>query len=91
MFALPSMWNLVVSTVAFFIATWYVRRQLNEQGTPKGATRAILVFTLASIVSWGAGETADWVQEKVEGPQGRAQTAGDIQQLLNAAGQTQQP
>ncbi len=85
------MWNLVISTVVFFIAAGYVRRHLNEQGIPKGATRAILVFTLASVMSWGAGAAVDWVQEKMEGQQGSAQTAGDIQLLLNAAGQTQQP
>ncbi len=65
MFELPSMWNLVISTIAFFIAAWYIRRYLDEQGIPAGMTRSILVFTLASLASWGAGEGVDFIQ----GPQ----------------------
>lgn len=89
MFTLPSMWNLIISTIVFFIAAWYAHRYLDEQGIPKGTTRGILVFALASLVSWGAGEAADWTQEKIEGPQPAAHTSGDLSQLLKAAGQTQ--
>lgn len=60
MFTLPSMWNLIISTIVFFVAAWYFHRYLEEQGIPKGMTRKILVFSLASLVSWGAGELADW-------------------------------
>lgn len=69
MFALPSMWNLIVSTLVFFIAAWYIHRYLDEQEMPKGMTRSILVFALASLVSWGTGEVADWAQQKIEEPQ----------------------
>lgn len=62
MFALPSMSNLLISTIVFFIAVWYVRRYLDEQGIPAGMTCSILVFTLASLASWGAGETVDFIQ-----------------------------
>ena len=89
MFALPSMWNLVVSTIVFFIAAWYIHRYLEEQGIPKGMTRSILVFAVGSLVSWGAGEAADWTQEKIEGPQPAAQTSNDLSQLLKAVGQAQ--
>lgn len=65
MFELPSMWNLAISTIAFFIAAWYIRRYLDEQGIPAGMTRSILIFTIASLVSWGAGEAVDFIQ----GPQ----------------------
>jgi predicted PurR-regulated permease PerM len=83
------MWNLIISTIVFFIAAWYIHRYLNEQGIPKGIARGIMVFTLASLVSWGAGEVVDWTQEKIEGPQPTAQTSGDLSQLLKAVGQTQ--
>lgn len=89
MFTLPSMWNLVISTIVFFIAAWYIHRYLDEQGIPKGMTRGILVFAFASLVSWGAGEAVDWAQEKIEGPQPVAQTPVDLPQLLKATGQTQ--
>jgi hypothetical protein len=90
MFELPSMWNLVVSTVMFFIAAWYIHRYLDENGIPKGMTRGLMVFVLASVVSWGAGEATDWIQEKIEGPQAVAQKQDDMSQLLRSLGQVQQ-
>lgn len=90
MFALPSMWNLVISTIVFFIAAWYAHRYLDDQGIPKGMARGILVFVVASLVSWGSGEVTDWAQEKIEGPQVATQTSGDLSQLLKAVGQAQQ-
>ena len=82
MFALPSMWNLIISTIVFFIAAWYINRYLDEQGIHRGLTRGILVLALASSVSWGAGEFVDWTQ----GPQQAAQTSGDLSQLLKTVG-----
>jgi hypothetical protein len=90
MFELPSMWNLIISTVVFFIAAWYVRRYLDEQGIPKGMSRGLMVFILASLVSWGAGDATDWVQEKIEGPQPVAQTPDDLTQLMKQVGQLRQ-
>lgn len=89
MFTLPSMWNLIISTVVFFIAAGYLRRYLEDQGLPKGMTRGTLVFALASLMSWGSGEMVDWGQEKIEGPQPAAQTSDDLSQLLKAVGQLQ--
>lgn len=82
MFELPSMWNLVISTLVFLIAAWYIHRYLNEQGVPKGMTRGLLVFIIASLVSWGAGNVVDWAQEKIEGPRTVAPTPNDLSQLL---------
>ncbi len=90
MFTLPSMWNLIISTIIFFIAAWYAHRYLDKQGIPKGMTRGLLVFVLASLVSWGGGEMVDWTQEKIEGPQALAQGSGDLSQLLKVIGQPQQ-
>jgi len=84
-FELPSMWNLIISTIVFFIAAWYINRYLDAQGIGKGMTRGMLVFSLASLVSWGAGEVVDWAQ----GPQPASQTSKDLSQLLKAAGQPQ--
>lgn len=83
------MLNLIISTIVFFVAAWFANRYLDEQGIPKGMTRGVLVLVLASLVSWGAGEMADWVQVKIEGPQAAAQSAGDLSGLLKAAGQQQ--
>ena len=84
------MLNLIISTIVFFIAAWYVNRFLDEQVMlPKGMTRSVLVFLLASLVSWGAGEMTDWAQVKIEGPQAAAQNSVDISSLLKAVGQQQ--
>jgi len=85
MFTLPSIWNLIISTIVFFIAAWYFHRYLDEQGIPKGMARKLSVFVLASLVSWGAGEVVDWIQ----GPQPTAQIPSDPAQLLKALGQSQ--
>lgn len=85
MFALPSMWNLIISTLVFIVAAWYLRRYLDELGVTKGMSRGLIVFVLASLVSWGAGEIVDWIQ----GPQPTMQIPGDPAQLLKSLGQTQ--
>jgi len=82
-----SMPNLIISTIVFFIAAWFARRYLDEQGIPKGMTRGVVVFCIASMVSWGAGDVVDWAQVKIEGPQAAAQTSVDLSQLLKTVGQ----
>lgn len=86
MFTLPSLWNLIISAMVFFIAVRYLRRYLEEQGLPKGMTRGTLVFVLASLASWGSGEAVDWTQQKIEGPQPAVQTSVELMQVLKAAG-----
>jgi hypothetical protein len=93
MFTLPSMWNIIISTIAFVIAAWYIRRLLDEHGVPKGITRGLVVFVLAYVVSWGSGELVDWAHEKVYGrEQGlqipNVQTSQDLNQLLKDTGLT---
>lgn len=59
MFELPSLWNFIASSLAFFIAASSIGRYMDGRQIPEGRTRGILVFTLASVISWGAGEVAD--------------------------------
>lgn len=81
------MLNLIISTIVFFIAAWYINRYLDEQGIPKGMTRGVLVFTLAALMSWGSGALVDWAQVKIEGPQAAAQTSEDLSRMLKESGQ----
>ncbi len=60
--------GLFVSAIVFFIAAWYLNRYLDQQGIAKGMTRGMLVFTLAVVMSWGAGAVVDWAQNRIEGP-----------------------
>jgi hypothetical protein len=83
------MLNLIISTIVFFVAAWFANRYLDEQEIAKGMTRGVLVFVLASLVSWGAGEIVDRAQLKIEGPQAAAQTSGDLSRILKAAVQAQ--
>lgn len=78
------MTSLIISTLAFFVAAWYLNRYLDEQEIGKGMTRGVLVLVLASLVSWGAGAAVDWMQ-----PQAAAPSAGDLSRLLKAVGQAQ--
>ncbi len=81
------MTSLIISTIVFFIAAWFAKRWLDEQGIPGGMTRSIIVFFLASMVSWGAGDVVDWAQVKIEGPQAAAQNSVNLSQLLKTVNQ----
>ena len=90
MFTLPSIWNIIISTIVFVIAAWYIRQFLESQGIPKGLTRGLLVFVLAYVVSWASGELVDWAREKIYGPditsQSVSQTQKELTELLDANG-----
>lgn len=64
MFELPSIGSLVVSTVVFFVAAWYLHHHFDAQELPRGMTRTVLVLVLASMVSWASGSAVDWAHEK---------------------------
>jgi 4-amino-4-deoxy-L-arabinose transferase-like glycosyltransferase len=89
MFTMPSMWNLVIFTIVFFAAAWYIHRYLDEQGIPKGTTRGILVLVVASLLSWGAGYFVDMAVGKPESSQ--AVTKSGVAQLMKAAGNQVNP
>lgn len=90
MFTLPSVWNLVITTVVFIWAARYIKAFLDNQGLPSGMTRSMLVFTLASLLSWGSGEAVDWTEAKIQGqPQSVSKTPDDISQLLDVLNQVQ--
>lgn len=46
------MLSLALSTIAFFVAGYYLKRSLDQQDIPKGATRSILIFSIALLVSY---------------------------------------
>ena len=55
------MLSLVISTVAFFVAAYFIKRYLNGMDIPKGMTRSIVVFTLALAVSYGVALVVEWI------------------------------
>ncbi len=46
--------SIVISTVVYFIAAYFVKRQLEEMGIPKGVTRGSVIFVVAAAVAYGA-------------------------------------
>ena len=50
------MTSIVVSTIVYFIAAYFIKRQLEEMGIPKGMTRGTVVFALALVVSYGVAD-----------------------------------
>ena len=53
------MYSLLLSTLAYPIAAWWLHRRLEDVLDP-GPTRKLLVFALASVVSWAVGAGIDW-------------------------------
>jgi hypothetical protein len=83
MFTLPSLWNIIISTIVFVIAAWHLHRLLDEHGMPKGMTRGLLVFVLAYLVSWTSGEMVDWSRDKIYGPEPVSQAQKNVDQALD--------
>ena len=53
--------SIVVSTIAFFVAAYYLKRWADDNDIPKGMTRNITVFTVAIAIAYGVA----WVVDKV--------------------------
>ncbi|HSU75900.1 MAG TPA: hypothetical protein VLI89_02440 [Burkholderiales bacterium] len=51
--------SLLVSTVVFFVASYFIKRWMEENDIPKGVTRSITIFTLAVALAYGAGWLVD--------------------------------
>lgn len=46
------MLSILFSTIAFFVATYYLRRYLDGMDIPKSMTRGTLIFTAALLISY---------------------------------------
>ena len=51
--------SLIVSFIAFFVASHLIRRRLDEMEIPRGMTRGTVVFILALGVAYGAAFLVD--------------------------------
>jgi hypothetical protein len=54
------MLSIVVSTLAYFIAAYFIRRYLDDMGMDKTAGRALIVFVLALGIAYGVAAVVDW-------------------------------
>jgi len=58
--------SLIVSTAAFFIASHYIKRYLDELQAPSGFTRSLLTFCAAVLIAYGVAFAVDWVEGLTE-------------------------
>jgi hypothetical protein len=47
------MLSILLSTLAFFVAGYFIKRRLEQMDIPKGMTSGVLVFSLALAVAYG--------------------------------------
>ena len=55
------MLNIVFSTIAFFVATYLLRRYLDSMDIPKGMTRGTLIFIVALVIAYLVSLAVDYV------------------------------
>jgi hypothetical protein len=55
------MLSLFLSTVAFFVAGYFIRRYLEDMGIPSTMTRRLVVFVLAIAVAYGVAFIVDTI------------------------------
>jgi hypothetical protein len=55
------MLGIVVSTIAFFVASYFIKRYLDAMDIPKTMVRGMVVFVLALAVSYGVWFIVDWL------------------------------
>ena len=50
---------LIASTIAFFVASYFIKRWMEENDIPKSVTRGVAIFALAVAVAYGVGWLVD--------------------------------
>jgi hypothetical protein len=55
--------SFFLSSFAFFIAGYFIRRYLEDMGIPKTMTRGLVVFVLSLMVAYGVG----WIVDLIAG------------------------
>ena len=53
--------SLLASTVAFFVASYFIKRWMEENDIPKGMTRGVTIFVIALALAYGVG----WLVDRV--------------------------
>jgi hypothetical protein len=55
------MLSIGLSTIAFFVAAFFIKRWLDDMGIPKTMTRSIVIFIAAAAASYGVAFVVDLV------------------------------
>jgi len=59
------MLSLVISTIAFFAASYFIKRYLDEIDLPKTMTRGLVIFALALAVAYVVALAVDRVAASI--------------------------
>ena len=51
--------SLVISTIVFFVASFFIKRYFDGIDIPKGMVRSFTIFVLAAAISYGAAWLVD--------------------------------
>lgn len=71
--------DLILSTIAFFIAVHYLRRYLDGMEVKKGMTRSLLIFVLATVASSAVSAAVEKLQGNSANP---VENARELQKML---------
>lgn len=52
--------SVLVSTIAYFVAYYYIKRYLDDMGAPKGFTRSVVIVCVAIMIAYGVAFIVDW-------------------------------
>ena len=55
-----TMLSMVLSAIAFFGASYFIKRYLDNAGIATGMTRGVLIFAIALMVSYLVARAADY-------------------------------
>jgi hypothetical protein len=55
--------SLVVSTIVYFVAAYFISRYLEQMGIPKGMTRSLSVFALSLAIAYGVASVVDLIAQ----------------------------
>lgn len=50
-----------MSTIAFFVAAFFIKRWLDDMDIPRTMTRSVVIFVAAAAVSYGVAFVVDLV------------------------------
>ena len=53
--------SLGLSTVAFFVASFFMKRYLDSMDIPKGMTRNLTIFSVALAISYGVAMIVEFL------------------------------
>lgn len=54
------MTSILISTIAYFIAAYFLKRYLENMGIPKGPTRTIVIVVIALALAYGIAAVVEW-------------------------------